>query len=164
MGNGPPGAQVPSTMHRSRTSRTAAVLVSSGLVLAACSDSSGGDRSAARGDTATTTGDGTSERVDPAVDLPPPLQLEVPNPSSIYDPVRGEEPLPPGYRPLLQRDAIEPVYDPTFTTAAGVDWPDESLVIGVDLEGEARAYPVGFLNRREIVNDNHRGIPTLVTW
>jgi len=41
---------------------------------------------------------------------------------------------------------------------------DELLVIAVDLDGLAKAYPVGYLNRREMVLDRHRGIPTLVTW
>lgn len=99
-----------------------------------------------------------------SIDLPPGLNLSVPDPDSIYDPVRGGEVVPDGYRQVLRRDAIFPVYDPVFTTSDGVSWPEDSLVIGVDLEGEARAYPVAFLNRREIVNDNHRGIPTLVTW
>ena len=68
------------------------------------------------------------------------------------------------FRQPLDRDDILPVYDPRFVGADGVDWADDSLVIGVDLEGEAKAYPVGFLTRREMVVDNHRGIPTLVTW
>lgn len=88
----------------------------------------------------------------------------MPDPNSVYDPIRGGETPPDGYRQALRRDAIAPVYDPVFTSSDQVGWPEDSLVIGVDLEGEARAYPVGFLNRREIVNDNHRGIPTLVTW
>ena len=74
------------------------------------------------------------------------------------------EPTPDNYRESLPRDAINPVYDPSFTSADRVDWPGEELVIGVEIDGEARAYPVGFLTRREIVVDNHRGIPTLVTW
>ncbi len=96
--------------------------------------------------------------------MPAPLVLDVPDPGSVYDPVVADEALPEGYRQLLARDAIAPVYDPSFVTADGVGWSEESLVIGVDIDGEARAYPVGFLNRREIVNDLHRGIPTLVTW
>ena len=81
-----------------------------------------------------------------------------------YDPVAAGEELPPGFRQSLDRDDILPVYVPRLIDAADVGWSDASLVIGVDLEGEARAYPVGFLNRREMVIDNHRGIPTLVTW
>ncbi len=90
--------------------------------------------------------------------------VDVPDPGSVYDPVAAGEPLPLGFRQVLPRDAIAPIYTPTFVGAGSVDWPDDALVIGVDLGGEARAYPVGFLTRREIVVDNHRGIPTLVTW
>ncbi len=86
------------------------------------------------------------------------------NRKELYDPVDAGEPLPDGFRQVLPRDVINPVYNPLFVTAGTIDWPDDELVIGVDLEGEARAYPVGFLNRREIVVDMHRGIPTFVTW
>lgn len=82
----------------------------------------------------------------------------------LYDPIKAGEQPPDGFRQVLQRDWINPVYDPSFVAADEIEWPDEELVIGVDLEGEARAYPVGFLNRREIVVDMHRGIPTFVTW
>ena len=82
----------------------------------------------------------------------------------LYDPIEAGEEAPAGFRQVLKRDWIAPVYDPAFVEADQIDWPEEELVIGVDLGGEARAYPVGFLNRREIVIDMHRGIPTFVTW
>jgi len=82
----------------------------------------------------------------------------------LYDPVAAGEPLPENYQPLAPRDAIFPVYEPSFVAAESSPWADDILVVGVDLEGEARAYPIGFLNAREIVVDLHRGIPTLVTW
>ena len=82
----------------------------------------------------------------------------------LYDPVREGETLPDGYRPVISRDGIRPVYRPTFVRADDSVWPDDELVIGVEIDGDARAYPVGFLNRREIVLDMHRGIPTFVTW
>lgn len=85
-------------------------------------------------------------------------------PDELFDPVEDGEELPDGFRQVLNRDAIAPVYVPNFVKGTVVDWPDDELVIGVDLDGEARAYPVGFLNRREIVVDMHRGIPTFVTW
>ncbi len=75
----------------------------------------------------------------------------------------GEQ-LPGGFRQLLRRDAILPVYDPTFVPSAEQDWDDDTLVIGVELDGEAKAYPVSFLNRREMVIDRIAGIPVLVTW
>jgi hypothetical protein len=83
---------------------------------------------------------------------------------SRYDPVSEGEPLPEGYRPLLPRDAIRPVYEPTFVAATAVDWTDRTLVIGVEIDGEARAYPVSYLNHREMVIDRLSGIPILVTW
>ena len=82
----------------------------------------------------------------------------------LYDPTQAGEQLPENYRESLPRDAINPVYEPAFVEPSGVDWPGDDLVIGVDLDGEARAYPVGFLTFREMVIDMHRGIPTLVTW
>lgn len=81
-----------------------------------------------------------------------------------YDPVRAGEQLPDGYRALLPRDAITPVYEPTFVAAADAPWQDNALVIGVEIDGEAKAYPVSFLNRREMVIDRLSGIPILVTW
>ena len=86
------------------------------------------------------------------------------DPNEVYNPVAaGEEP-PPGYRQLLRRDSILPVYDPVFTAADQVDWPDDSLVIGVAGEDTAKAYPVTHLNSREMVIDSLDGIPILVTW
>lgn len=82
----------------------------------------------------------------------------------LYDPTEAGEDAPDNYRESLPRDAINPVYAPTFVTPDQVDWPGSDLVIGVDIDGESRAYPVGFLRHREMVIDNHRGIPTLVTW
>ena len=82
----------------------------------------------------------------------------------IYDPVRAGEETPPGFSQLLPRDAILPVYSPTFQSKEAAGWPAETLVIGVDLDGEAKAYPVSFLNRREMVIDWIGGSPVLVTW
>ena len=72
--------------------------------------------------------------------------------------------LPSDFRQLLRRDAILPIYNPTFRTAASTSWDDGLLVIGVELDGEAKAYPVSFLNRREMVIDWIAGSPILVSW
>jgi hypothetical protein len=84
--------------------------------------------------------------------------------SDIYDPVLAGEPLPDGFRQLTRRDAIAPIYDPVYVEAGSVDWPADTLVVGVALDGASRAYPVGILNRREMVIDRIAGIPVLVTW
>ena len=68
------------------------------------------------------------------------------------------------YSQLLPRDAIRPVYDPLIGTADMADLDPEELVIGVSLNGEARAYPVRPLISREMVNDVVGGTPILATW
>ena len=85
-------------------------------------------------------------------------------PDGIYDPVRAGEQLPAGFRQLLPRDAIFPVYNPTFRSAESTEWSAGTLVIGLELNGEAKAYPVSFLNFREMVIDWIGGSPVLVTW
>ena len=47
-------------------------------------------------------------------------------------------------------------------SAAPLD--DDDLVLGVEIGGESRAYPVGTLNGREMVNDEVGGVPILVSW
>ena len=68
------------------------------------------------------------------------------------------------WRQLLSRDSIEPIYNPQFWKAAEARYEDDELVIGVEINGEAKAYAIGPLNAREIVNDTLGGVPILVTW
>jgi len=82
----------------------------------------------------------------------------------LLDPTETSEQRPVDYRESLPRDAITPIYDPEFVASSEIDWSDDELVIGVEFDGDARAYPVGLLTWREIVIDDHRGIPTMVTW
>lgn len=65
---------------------------------------------------------------------------------------------------LLGRDSIYPIYDPQFATAEDAPYADDELVIGVEINGEAKAYAIGPLNSREMVNDTVGGVPVLVTW
>ena len=83
---------------------------------------------------------------------------------SLYNPVHAGEELPQGFRNLLPRDAIRPIYNPQFVPADDARWDDRSLVVGLEINGDARADPVSFLNRREIVNDHVGKTPVLVTW
>jgi len=67
---------------------------------------------------------------------------------------------------LLPRDAIPAIDDPEFLTAVAADQyydPDE-LVIGVDIDGVARAYSVPLLSNHEIVNDTVNGRKIAITW
>ncbi len=67
---------------------------------------------------------------------------------------------------LLGFDAIPSIQNPRFTDHATADetyHPDE-LVLGVEIDGDARAYSVPLLSRHEIVNDVVGGKPIAVTW
>ena len=48
--------------------------------------------------------------------------------------------------------------------AGSREWQDDDLVIGLVLDGDARAYPVRLLSSHEIVNDVVGGRPVAVTW
>lgn len=62
---------------------------------------------------------------------------------------------------VLFRDAIPALTDPRF----GDSFADENaFVIGVEIAGDARAYPLSILSFHEIVNDVVGGIPVAVTY
>ena len=61
-------------------------------------------------------------------------------------------------------DGIRPIYDPEFIPAAQAGLGPSKMVMAVEINGEARAYPISVLNSREIVNDVVGGRPILVTW
>jgi hypothetical protein len=67
---------------------------------------------------------------------------------------------------LLPADAIPSIDEPEFygVTEADKEYGAEELVIGVELEGEAKAYPISVLSRHEIVNDTVGGRAIAVTW
>jgi hypothetical protein len=76
----------------------------------------------------------------------------------------GPDPEIPNYGQLLARDAIRPIYDPEFLSADAARISGGELVIGLVVGDDARAYPVGILRFRKIVNDVVGGTPVLVTW
>jgi hypothetical protein len=65
---------------------------------------------------------------------------------------------------LLPYDGIRPIYEPEFAPADNSPLEDDELVIGISLNGEAKAYPITVLRSREMVNDELGGNPILVTW
>ena len=48
--------------------------------------------------------------------------------------------------------------------AAAAAWPDETVIFGLDLSGEQRAYPQPVLERSEMVNDSLGGIPFALSY
>ncbi len=96
--------------------------------------------------------------------LAPPIYV-----GSIDEVIGPEGPLGPafddaGFRQLRRPDAILPVYHPRFLGSDESGLPDDELIIGLKINGDARAYPAGLLYHREMVNDTVGGVPVLVTW
>lgn len=67
---------------------------------------------------------------------------------------------------LLPPDAIPAIDHPIFVTGDEADqqYGPEELVLGVAINGDARAYSIPFLSGHEIVNDTVGGEPIAVTW
>lgn len=67
---------------------------------------------------------------------------------------------------LLPKDGIRSIDDPEFVSAADAagDMVDQEFVIGVEINGDARAYPINILSRHEIVNDVVGDMPIAVTF
>lgn len=80
-------------------------------------------------------------------------------------PTRGFDPAAE-IQTILPKDAIPSIDDPKFYPLAEADeeYEDSEEVIGVEIEGEARAYSTALLSNHEIVNDMIKGRPIAVTW
>lgn len=67
---------------------------------------------------------------------------------------------------LLGFDGIPSIENPRFVSPDIADetYDPEELILGVEIEGDARAYSVPLLSRHEIVNDVVGGKPIAVTW
>jgi hypothetical protein len=64
-------------------------------------------------------------------------------------------------RQVIPKDAIPSVDEPEFR-GSHPEPADE--VVGVEIDGEAQAYPIRYLNYHEIVNDRVGGTPIAATW
>ena len=63
------------------------------------------------------------------------------------------------------KDAIPAILSPTFEEGQKVSWlGPRDRVVGIEIGGDSRAYPVAILSRHEIVNDKIGVLPFAVTW
>ncbi len=67
---------------------------------------------------------------------------------------------------VLPRDAISAIDDPKFVSIqeANERYAEDELVLGVEFNGDARAYSIPMLSTHEIVNDTVGGVKIAVTW
>jgi hypothetical protein len=65
---------------------------------------------------------------------------------------------------ILPVDAIRAVDHPQLVAADKAGMRENLNIIGVELGGEAHAFPIAFMSRVEIVNDRLGGTNIAVTW
>ena len=66
---------------------------------------------------------------------------------------------------IFPKDAIPAILSPSFEEGSVVSWlKGKEAVIGIEINGDSRAYPVSILRRVEIINDRVGGIPIAVSW
>lgn len=112
--------------------------------------------------TTRTNGEPTLPDDDPADGEQP--RIDPPDPREVYNPVHAGETLPRDFRQVLPRDAIRPIYNPALVDADDVAWDDDTLVLGIEIDGDSVAYPIHTLNRHEIVNDWIGDTPVFASW
>ncbi len=69
-----------------------------------------------------------------------------------------------GYTQILPRGNISAVVEPVFVAAASARLRPSSKVLGVVIDGEARAYSLALLNAHEIVNDRIGDVHYAAVW
>ncbi len=71
---------------------------------------------------------------------------------------RGALPEPPpdmpkDFQQIIPRGMIASVDEPEFVTAKEAKISDEAWVLGVEIDGVAKAYSLNLLNHHEVIND-----------
>ena len=74
------------------------------------------------------------------------------------------EDVPDGVQMLLKRGDIPAIFSPQFVNAKDAGILDDAWILGVEVNGEARAYSISLLNHHEIVNDTVGGHPLAAVW
>jgi uncharacterized protein DUF3179 len=77
-----------------------------------------------------------------------------------FDPIRSDE-----IQSILPEDAIPALIKPAYLSGSQAsDIYDQEEVLGVVINGDARAYPLSTLSAHEIVDDDIGGQSVAVTW
>lgn len=69
-----------------------------------------------------------------------------------------------GFQQILERGMIASIDNPEFVSAAEADIDADAWVLGVMIDGEARAYSLNLLNSHEVVNDRISDKPVAAVW
>ncbi len=79
-------------------------------------------------------------------------------------PAVAEDEPPSGVEQLMPRGRIAAVLDPEFVSAAEAELPDDAWILGVAIDGTAKAYSLNLLNRHEVVNDRTGETAYAAVW
>jgi hypothetical protein len=79
-------------------------------------------------------------------------------------PPQGADAPPPGVEQILARGGIPAIFAPQFVGAGEARIPDEAWVLGVVVEGVAKAYSLNLLNQHEVVNDRSGDTAFAAVW
>ena len=71
---------------------------------------------------------------------------------------------PDGVEQLLPRGQIAAVFEPEFVGAGEAQISPDAWVLGVVVDGAAKAYSLNLLNRHEVVNDRIGDTPFAAVW
>ena len=76
----------------------------------------------------------------------------------------AEEHLPDGVEQIIPRGQIAAVVEPEFVPPREAHISDDAWVLGVVVDGHARAYSLNLLNSHEVVNDTIGNTSFAVVW
>ena len=90
-------------------------------------------------------------------------------PSALRDPEHPDHPEPlvelSEIRGVVPPDAIPALEDPAFELAGEADWlPAVEPVLALQIDGDARAYPLRIMTWHELVNGTVGGVPVTVSY
>ncbi len=72
--------------------------------------------------------------------------------------------LPEGFEQILPRGRIAAITEPIFVPGSSADIGDKAWVLGVVIDGRARAFSLNLLNHHEVVNDQAGETPYAAVW
>ena len=84
--------------------------------------------------------------------------------STRESPASASDPAPEGVEILMPRGGIPAVFEPEFVPAGSAEITDDAWVLGIVIDGIAKAYSLNLLNRHEIVNDRFGDKPIAAVW
>ncbi len=75
-----------------------------------------------------------------------------------------EDTLPSDFQQIIPRGRIAAINDPQYVSAEEARIEDDSFVLGVVIDGQARAYSLNLLNAHEVVNDEIGNTKFAAVW